>query len=221
MFGFPMRITMNDGRIILMRPMIAEEMTEVSSQISRYEICKHLSLNGAQSPEQEQAWLNNKYSDSSSVGWGVALAEGPEDTTGRLIGSSGIEGIANHRGESGVVLWDSTLWGGGIATAIHSARCWYSVNCHHLVAIDSGADQANIGSIRALKRVGYVQSGVDYNRGYANGKICHGVKLLWVNPIEHVWNYFWADSIPPKQFIKGRKRAQYALSWADSHVTLL
>lgn len=221
MFGFPMRVTLDKGRIILMRPMLEEEMPEVSLQISRYEICRHLSLRGAQSIEQEIDWLKSKYTDSSSVGWGVALAEDPEDTKGRLIGSSGIEGIVDHRGESGVVLWDNTLWGGGIATAIHSARCWYAVNCHHLVAIDSGADQANVGSIRALKRVGYVQTGVDYNRGYANGKICHGVKLLWVNPVDHVWNYFWADSRAPKQFVEGRKRAQAALGWAANHVTLL
>ncbi len=221
MFGFPMRVTLDDGRIILMRPMVETEMPELSQQISRYEICKHLSLNGAQSSEQELEWLKRKYADPSSVGWGVALAESSDDVSGRLIGSSGIEGITNHRGESGVVLWDNRLWGSGITTAIHSARCWYAVNCHHLVAIDSGADQANVGSIRALKRVGYVQTGVDYNRGYANGKICHGVKLLWVNPVEHVWNYFWADSNPPKQFIEGRKRALAALDWASTHVVLL
>lgn len=221
MFGFPMRVTLDDGRIILMRPMVEAEMPAVSTQISRYEICRHLSLRGAQSTEQELNWLKSKYAEPGSIGWGVALAEGPSDEVGRLIGSSGIEGIVNHRGESGVVLWDDTLWGNGIATAIHSARCWYAVNCHHLVAIDSGADQANAGSIRALKRVGYVQTGIDYNRGYANGKICHGVKLLWVNPIEHVWNYFWADSKAPKQFLEGRKRALAALEWANKHVTFL
>lgn len=221
MFGFPMRITLDDSRTILMRPIHEAEMTEVSRRISRYKICKHLSLRGAQSPEQEVDWLKRKYADPNSFGWGVALAKDSSDVDGRLFGSSGIEGIVNHRGESGVVLWDETLWSGGIATAIHSARCWYVVNCHHLVAIDSGADQANVGSIRALKRVGYVQTGVDYNRGYADGKICHGVKLLWVNPVDHIWNYFWADSRAPKQFIEGRKRAQATLDWANEHVEFL
>lgn len=221
MFGFPMRITLDDGRMILMRPIVEDEMPAVAEQISRYEICRHISLRGSQSPEQELAWLKSTQERDDAFNWGIALPESKDDTHGRLIGNSGVFDISCNRGESGVVLWDSSVWGTGIASAIHRARCHYAVNVHHLVAIDSGADQDNHGSRMALERVGYTKVGVSYNRGYVDGEICHLDKLLWVNPTSHVWNYFWGGEPAPKKFQSARKRAIAALDWAAERIEYL
>lgn len=221
MFGFPMQLKLADGRYIVMRPLTPEEMPDVARQISSYEVCRHLTLRGAQNTEQELEWLKARYTEPNSFGWGICLAEDKNDLQGRPVGMSGVNDITDFRGESGVVLWDRSVWRTGIASAIHRARCYYAVNCNHLVAIDSGCDQANAGSRRALQKVGYEVTGVNYNRGYADGEICHVYQLLWVNPTEHVWNYFWADSEPPKKFKAARKRAVAALEQAKTEVTFL
>lgn len=221
MFGFPMQLKLHNGRFIVMRPLVESEMADVARQISSYEVCRHLEMRGAQSVEQELEWLKARYTEPNSFGWGVCLAEDAKDHTGRPIGMSGVRDIVNFRGESGVVLWDRSVWRTGIASAIHRARCYYAVNCEHLVAIDSGCDHANVGSRRALQKVGYGVTGMIYNRGYADGKVCHAYQLLWVNPTEHVWNYFWADSQPPKKFKQARKQALEALDQASREVTFL
>lgn len=221
MQAFPMRTQTESGLYIVMRPLQEDEMASVSAAVSRYEVCKHLSLRGAQSPEQEVEWLRERYKEPNSHGWGICLAEDESDTRGRPIGTSGIMDIVDRRGESGVVLWDRDLWRQGIASVIHRARCYYAVQVLGLVAIDSGADQANHGSRKALEGVGYVKTGVVYNRGVAHGHMCHADQLLWVNPIDHVWNYFWGDSEAPEEFHLARKTAQDALNWAAEHVEFL
>lgn len=221
MFGFPMRISMKDGRVVIMRPLKEGEMGAVAQQISSYEVCRYLTMRGAQSTEQELEWLKARYTEDNSFGWGVCLAEHNKDTTGRPIGMSGVNDIKNNRGESGVVLWDSSMWGTGIASAIHRARCYYAVNCHHLLAIDSGFFQANIGSGKALYRVGYAKTGITYHHHYTDGQPSHAQGLLWVNPTEHSWNYFWGDTEIPRKFLKARERAFTALGRAEQEVAFL
>ncbi len=221
MFGFPMQLKLQDGRFIVMRPLVEDEMADVARQISSYEVCRYLGTHGAQSVEQEIEWLKARYEEPNSFGWGICLADGKKDHTGRPIGMSGVNSITNYRGESGVVLWDRSIWGNGIASAIHRARCYYAVYCHHLVAIDSDFYQANVGSGKALYRAGYAKVGTAYGHGRVDGRVSHTTKLLWVNPTEHVWNYFWADSEPPKKFLEARKRALKALKQAKREVTFL
>lgn len=221
MFGFPMQLRLQDGRFIVMRPLKEDEMTDVAQQVSSYLVCRYLELRGAQNTAQELEWLKARYTEPNSFGWGICLAESADDYTGRPIGMSGVNDISNHRGESGVVLWDRSQWRGGIASAIHRARCYYAVYCHHLVAIDSGCYYENKGSRRALQKVGYEVTGMEYSRDYRDGKASHAYKLLWVNPTDQVWNYFWGETKPPRKFIAARKRAVAALEQAKREVTFL
>ncbi len=221
MFGFPMRVTMEDGRMIIMRPLKEEEMTDVATHISSYEVCRYLEMRGAQNAEQELEWLKARFAETDSFGWGVCVAEHDKDTVGRPVGMSGVNGIKNNRGESGVVLWDRSIWGNGIASAIHRARCLYAVDCHHLVAIDSGFFLPNVGSGKALHKVGYAKVGITYNHRFVDGQPCHAQELLWVNPTEHSWNYFWGDNEIPRKFHKARERAFAALERARTEITFL
>ncbi|MBI2797787.1 GNAT family N-acetyltransferase [Candidatus Saccharibacteria bacterium] len=216
-----MQTKTTDGLVIRMQPILESEMAAVPEPLARYEVCAHLSLRGAQNHQQELDWLKARYDDPDSQGWGIYEFKPGSDSRGRLIGASGIENISSYRGISGVVLWDSGMWGKGIASAIHRARCLYAVDVLGLVAIDSGADLVNQGSHRALCGVGYVKTGVDYNRGVAYGKHCHAVRLLWVNPSEYAWNFFWAGGKVPKHFVAGRVRAQNALDQARKEVEFL
>lgn len=221
MFGFPMRVSLEDGRVIIMRPLQEHEMALVATQISSYEVCCYLEIRSAQSETQEIEWLKAYYTTPDSFGWGICLPENNKDNVGRPIGMSGVNDIKNNRGESGVVLWDRSVWGTGIASAIHRARCYYAVNCHHLIAIDSVFFQANIGSGKALYRAGYAKTGITYHHHYTEGQPSHAQELLWVNPTEQVWSYFWGDSKIPNKFHKARKRAFTALERAEQEVTFL
>lgn len=221
MFGFPMRTITDKGAHIVMRPYRPDEMEQVAKLISSYRIARTLSLTGSQTVQQELGWFERISTSQDSVHWAICWATDERDTTGIPIGTSVLENVRGLRATSGVVIYDPTAWGQGIATAAHKARCYYADHVMGLNAIDSDALRSNRGSINALCRVGYQIVGTRYGMHHLDGHTEHLELLLWVNPNERNWNYFWGDSDVPQKFIGSRKLARKALDWAAENVTLL
>lgn len=149
------------------------------------------------------------------------LGEDPDDHTGRPVGTSGLLKINNFRAASGVVIFDRSTWGKGLASACHRARCLYAHQVLGLNAIDSSVIFGNDGSLRALRNVGYEVIGVYFSGHMVNGVMRHNHDLVWVNPNDHNWNFFWADNPIPKRLHKARERALVALERARTEVTFL
>ena len=221
MFGFPMRLKTDQGAYIVMRPFEEDEMQAVANNISSYNVARTLSLQGSQTVQQERDWFERISASQDSVHWAICWANSPSDRMGVPIGTSVLDNLKNYRATSGVVIFDQSAWGQGIATAAHRARCYYADQVVGLNAIDSGALRSNRGSINALCRVGYEHVGSQYGLHHLDGRVEHHELLLWVNPNERNWNYFWGDSHIPIKFHKARKRARKALDWASEAVAFL
>ena len=90
-------------------------------------------------------------------------------------------------------------------------------------AINSGADTANHGSVKALQSVGYVQTGMRYGGKTVHGQAHDAMTLLVVNPAPHLWNAFWGrpKSEIPAEFHEARKLTRAALKRAHGCVTFL
>lgn len=221
MWGFPLKFTTPSGLHVIMRPYRDGEEGAMAEQISSAEVCKFLSLNGSQTPAQEKEWLRKLAEEDDSTLWAICLGEHTGDHVGKPIGTSGLHHIRNARAVSGVVIYDRSVWGKGLASACHRARCLYAHQVHGLKAIDSAVVFGNAGSIRALRGVGYEVVGTHYAEHMVDGQFRHLNELTWVNPTEHSWNYFWGDNEIPRKFHKARERAFAALERAHTEVTFL
>ena len=221
MFGFPMSTMTEKGAYIIMRPFTPDEIAQIAKLISSYHVARTLKLGSAQTAQQEMEWFEGISASTDSVHWAICWANDAHDTVGVPIGTSALTDIKLNRATSGIVIFDKSAWQQGIATAAHRARCHYAHHVMGLNAIDSGALRGNVGSIGSLCKVGYVHTGVEYGAYLRQGQPIHHELLLWVNPTERNWNYFWGDNGFPKKFIGGRRRAQSALNWANEHVTFL
>lgn len=221
MWGFPMKFTTSSGLHVIMRAYRDDEATVLSQGVSSAEVCRYISLNGAQTPAQEQEWIKKTAEDKDSAHWAICLGEHEADVVGKPVGISGLNKRHYSRATSGVVIFDRSVWGKGLASACHRARCLYAHEVLGLHAIDSAVIQGNDGSIRALRGVGYEVVGIHYSEQLADGQLRHLNELTWVNPTERVWDYFWGDNEIPNKFHKARERALAALEQAKQEVTFL
>lgn len=219
-FGFPMKLTLEHNPPIILRPYGADEMGAVSDLISSYEVCRFTATTSSKVAEQESSWYENTYSDDNSAVWAICIAQNDGDTTGKPIGVTSL-GFKNNRGSSGIIIFDRNYWGQGVASRCHRARCFYAHNNLGLKAIDSTVAYPNLGSRKALQRVGYVVTGIEYGKHFADGQPHHLHRLTWVNPVEHKWLEFWGVNKPPTKFQKARILAQSALDLARTEITFL
>lgn len=219
-FGFPMKLTLKHNPPIILRPYRADEMSAVSDLISSYEVCRFTATTSSKVAEQESSWYENTYSDNNSAVWAICIAQNDSDTTGKPIGVTSL-GFKNNRGSSGIIIFDRSYWGQGVASRCHRARCFYAHNNLGLKAIDSTVAYANEGSLKALLAVGYTITGTEYAKHFANGQLHHLHRLTWVNPTEHKWAEFWDINTPPSDFNKARILAQKAINLARTEVTFL
>ncbi len=206
--------------IIMRKPEEGDEAI-VANGISRGDVNVWTNTNRSITAEMEKDFFKNQAEDKNSVFWIIAIAEDENDNIGRPIGVTSIGDIKDRRGGSGCIIFDTSLWGKGIASACHRARCFYAHHILGLKAIDSEVAYANIGSYKALLSVGYTEVGTRYSGHFANGKWHHLHQLTWVNPHKLAWNRFWDTNEPTSEFIEARARARKALRWAETNITFL
>ena len=223
-YGLPIRfgpISDDVGYHIIMRAYQASEGTAMAKAISRAKIQRYIMLSATQTPKMEETWMEQTATAKDDCTWAICIAQDSSDELGTPIGSTGLHGIQDGRAHSGIVIYDDSFWGNGIASACHRARSLYAHQVLGIRAIDSFVIRSNDASLKALENIGYTRTGTQYSHSIIDGKVCHVDNLTWVNPYKHQWNYFWGDNKPPQEFETSRRRAKLAIEQAIEDVTFM
>lgn len=217
-FGPIMKITTEKHQLEL-APFTREDALKFIDGFERHSVTQYLSHGLAQTKETEEAWYDKMVNDKASRVWGIWIVEGGER---KLIGSSSLMDIATkkhmHQATSGSLIFDTTYWGQGIASACHKARALFAFEQLGLHRIKSAVLQPNAGSRKALERCGYSFVYTERNELFVNGKLTHQDCLECLNPTDWAWRQWWGDDRAPRKNLEARKRAEDALAWAREHV---
>lgn len=211
MYGFRMTAK-SDSLELLLRPYAKGEERYMLPGLQTRAVTRYTGVNAAQTPEMEQQFLERLATDPKEVGWAICVVEGG---TEKPVGTTTLRiHDRSFLATSGIIIYDADYWNRGVASLAHLARTYYAAEVLDLVAIYSGAIPANQGSWKALEKSGYCQTGTQPNMYTVDGQThdCHN--LLWVNPNQYHWDFFWRERTPAPEFLEARKRAQKALERA-------
>lgn len=216
-FGFGMEVTTDDGLKFSMEPLQPSDSAKIAAGMQSYELARTLGLPSAQTERDEDEWFERCRIDDASVMWSLRFE-------GEPIGITSLHRKPS-RYSSGSLIFRRDLWGKKIAKSAHRARCYYAVHVLDLLAIESEVLFGNTASIKALLSAGYTEIGIEPAAWFRAGERKHMHRLLWVNPTDRSWNYFWGDAeLPPtlrRELLRGRERATEAIRWAEAHVTFM
>ncbi len=222
MFGPIMQIMMDNGTILVLKPLQRDDMGEFLEGIQRHSVTQYLGRRTAPVIEDEYAWFEKVRTNQTEWLWGIYLYEG-ETTT--IIGSTGLHNIHHRSGiiscTSGFLIFRQEHWRKGFAKVCHRARTMYAFDQLALHEIRSGVMEPNIGSRKALQRVGYVQVSKDFRESFVNGQSIDKFNMLLVNPDPYYWQFFWREGKAPREFVHARLETLRALEWARQHIVLL
>lgn len=219
MYGYAMRAKC-DGLELVLRPYRPGEHERLLTGMQSYEVLGHTSFRRAFTAAESAAYLERLEASLDETAWAICVvandAELPVGTTSLEVATD-----RSYLAESGIVIYDRDWWRKGVATLAHLARTRYAFEVMNLVAITSGADQDNLGSCRALERIGYCQVGVNYHAGVMNGRVVHANKYLLINPAEGPWRFFWGETATSESFEIARELTRAALARAAEQVEYL
>jgi|SRR5688572_22345190 len=162
--------------------------------------------------ENEEDWYEKVGKDLTSCSWAIV-----PDESKVPVGITGLRDIDIYGScVSGIVIWDPTWWGKGVATRSHLARTLFAADYLNRNTIKSSARVVNKGSVNALLRLGYYKIGVEPRTAYRAGKYLDTQMFCWINP-ERV-NVLFPEGLP-KEYKDCVKKARVALDKARKVVT--
>jgi RimJ/RimL family protein N-acetyltransferase len=200
--------------LVDLAPFEREDVSQIVRGMQKYSNLKWLSLRDAQTLGSEQVWYDRVSNAPDEVVFGVWRGDD-------LIGCFSLMNIVDRRATAGAVLYSNDAQEMGIGSAVTRAGLHYAVHVLDLMAIDSEALSVNERSLRMQESVGFVGTGSRLQAAVVDGQLCNSISLLWVNPSEYVWDYFWRGRIITDAFKSARTKAELALGWADEHVAYL
>lgn len=212
-FGFSMRVQTDQGLEFTMEPLLASDAALIATGMQSYEVARTLGLPSAQVERDEDEWFERCRTDTDSIMWSLRVDDEP----------IGITSLHKRPGRysSGSVIFRRDMWGKQIAKSAHRVRCLYAVHVLDLPAIESEVLYGNAASIKALISAGYAEIGIEPAAWFRDGERRHMHRLLWVNPHDRSWNYFWGEAGVPSVLQKlmppARAKAIEALDWAREH----
>ncbi|HUP84502.1 MAG TPA: GNAT family protein [Acidimicrobiales bacterium] len=190
--------------------------------LQSYEVGRYLGMTSVPTAQGEEEWWDGASKSDDRLHWGIYVPD--DDADWKLVGNTTLHlRRPGREAESGFLLFDRAHWRQRVASTAHLARTMYAFQELDLLAIRSAADAPNLGSNRALLRVGYVQTGTRYGNGVTGGRPIDTNQYLLVNPSDEAWRYFWRrpDDDIPAEFHEGRARTQDALERAAKAVRFL
>lgn len=219
-FGPIMKVQTDAGLQLELAPFTREEVGQFADGLSRRSITKFLNMGmTAQTVETEQAWYDQLISDKTELAWGI-WAVGDERT---LLGSFGLKDIDREilaQATNGILIFDKTFWGKGIATAVHRASLLYAFKQLGLVRVKSAVYQGNKGSFLAMEKSGFTIVYTERNTHFRDGAPRHQDNLECLNPDDWAWRLWWGDDRPTRKAVEARVRTLDALKWAEENVEL-
>jgi RimJ/RimL family protein N-acetyltransferase len=189
-FGKSMMIELNKNSIIELKPFEREEIANkrICTMLADYEVSQYLNMVTSPTIEDEGDWWDKTRRNEKSIVWGIYLDDS------QLLGVTSLHIIsANHSASSGFMLFDKRYWRKGLASTSHIARTFYGNHILNLKTIQSSVYSPNVGSWRALKSVGYFETGNIWGATFIRGAWREQKNLQWISP-EHT-EIFFANGI--------------------------
>jgi RimJ/RimL family protein N-acetyltransferase len=219
-FGPMMKLTTDTGLELEMAPFTRDEVILFADGFSRLSITQFLSHTTAQTEETEQAWYDGMIKDSSRLVWGIWVV-GKER---KLIGNFALTDIDRHvlaQATNGIMIFDKSFWGKGIASAVHRASLRYAFKELGLVRVKSAVLHGNGASLHAMEKSGFTIVYTERNTYFRGGKLRHQDNLECLNPDDWAWRLWWGDDRPTRKSVEARAKTLVALEWAEKNVELL
>jgi RimJ/RimL family protein N-acetyltransferase len=214
MFGNPMHVKIGEIGVTL-RPHKESEMERLAELFSSMEIQRYLIATGAFTPKQELGWFQSTAESKDSVVWAIV-----PDGAKQAVGTTSLQQIHPLWGTctSGIVIADRNYWRKGIAFNAHLCRTLFAANILNRMTIQSSARVKNIGSVKALQKVGYRISGMYDRNVFRDGEYLDTYILSWINPTKTALLY--PDGVP-QGLEKSLAQAKAALELAEKNVEFL
>lgn len=163
---------------ITLRKPLKSELGVVSDGMSDMHVNLYTSLLFAKTQEDEEEWYERMRKSDTDCLWAVV----PDDAD-IPIGVTAIHRM-DHFGScsTGIILWDDSRWGEGIASRTHLARTLFAADYLHRRSIFSSVRVPNEASLKALLRVGYFVWGIQPQSIFRAGTYLPTYHLAWFNP---------------------------------------
>ncbi len=214
MFGINMLVKTERINVYL-RPGTKEDLPELVKHFSSMRI--HLYTQGlfGQTIENEQEWYEKTRKADESCVWLIQPVDSKVS-----IGVTSLHKINSWDGSctSGIIIWDPSWWGKGIASAAHLARTLFAADYLNKYSICSSVREDNEASRRALEKVGYTVWGTEPVDAYRTGKWLNTHQLKWFHPEKY--QYYFPEGLPEK-YTTGVERAKIALATARKVVEFI
>ena len=211
MFGINLRIVHN-GQVILLRPFSRKDLPTLVEHFASMRI--HMYTKGlfAQTLENEEEWYERNRKDDSVCSWAIQ-PEGYDFA----IGTTSLHHLNSKLNScsSGIIIWDSSWWNKGVASAAHLGRTLFAADYLNRFTINSSVRVPNNASRKALERVGYTIWGTEPIDAFRAGNWIDTHHLKWIHPEKT--SVFFPDGTPNK-YIDGVEKAKIALDLARKEV---
>lgn len=175
MFGYPLYVE-KSGLKVTLRPPTVEDLPAITKGFANQRVHLYTLGQGAQTLQQETEWFNRRSNSTDEYVWLI-------EVDGKQIGITGLHHLdLSQSCETGVVIWDQSYWGKGVASLAHMARTYYAADHLNRLTIRSHARVTNLGSVNALKRVGYAVTGIQPRTHFVEGRYLDTYVFVWLHP---------------------------------------
>jgi ribosomal-protein-alanine N-acetyltransferase len=214
MFGINMRVKTEKAAVNL-RPACKEDMKELVRHFSSMRIHMYTMGMFARTIEDEEAWYEHVRESKDGCEWLIQ-----PDGYDKPIGVTGLHGINSRENSctSGIIIWDPSWWGKGVASAAHLGRTLFAADYLNRLVIRSCVRVENNASRKALERVGYTVWGQEPVDDYRAGKWLDTDHLIWFHPEKY--QFFYPNGLP-EMYVAGVERAKVALEKARKCVEMV
>lgn len=219
MFGYKMNIADN-GLCVVLRPATLDDLPHVVQGFSSFDV--HRYTNGISAPtlDDERDWFERTRKDKETWSWVITAYHQNRNETDTPIGVTALHHVSAYHGScnSGIVIWDKSWWGKGVASLAHLGRTLWAADELQRSTITSQVVTPNEASLKALLKVGYTVTGRYARNRFRDGRFCDTYCLSWLNP--KVISLLFPDGLP-KQYQCGVEKAETALEKARKIVTFV
>lgn len=207
MYGINMCVT-TEKISLLLRPATKDDLPELVKHFSSMRVHMYTMGRFAQTLENEQEWYEKVRKSDDDCVWLIQPAD-----YNLPIGVTCLHRINGWDGScsSGIIIWDPSWWGRGVASAAHLGRTLFVADYLSKISIRSSVRVDNTASRRALEGVGYTVWGTEAADDYRAGRWIDTYQLKWFHPDKH--QFYFPGGLPEK-YEAGVEHAKIALTKA-------
>ncbi len=191
------RIVFRMGKRIYLRPVLKEDLPQITIWINDPEITQFLAVSAPMTPEDEEHWFNKlREHKTTDAIFAIVLEQ-----TDELIGLTGLHRIDHMHGlaVTGSYIGRKDLWSQGYGSESKMLLLDYAFNTLNLRKICSNIYDFNPRSKRAQEKCGYVLEGVRKAHKYRNGRYADEYNMaVFKETFLPLWKKFSATQRKPK-----------------------